>query len=267
MVIYRLIGRPFAWSVVGLLFSASLLVAQTPATQSARPAATGATRPTPRTPDFSGVWQVLNSAAWDLEDHNADIGTPPGESVVEGHDIPYQPWAVEKKKQNYARRLTEDTDVKCYMPGVPRITYMPYPFRIVQTPKYITFIYEYIHVVRTVYTDGSKHPEGIDWWMGDSRGHWEGDTLVVDVIDFNDQTTFDKAGNFHSDALHVVERYRLIDKDHLNYDVTIEDPKVFTRPWKISMPIYRRLEKNIRPLEYDCYAFEHVFHAPEPNQP
>jgi len=101
--------------------------------------------------------------------------------------------------------------------------------------------------------------------MGDSRGHWEGNTLVVDVIDFNDQTTFDKAGNHHSDALHVVERYSFIDKDHLNYDVTIEDPKVFTRPWKMSMPIYRRLEKNVRPLEYDCYAFEHLFRLPENN--
>jgi len=223
-----------------------------------RPAAAAASHP-----DFSGVWQVLNTAAWDIEAHAADVGTPPGEGVVVGGEIPYQPWALEKKKQNYAKRMTDDTDVKCYMPGVPRITYMPYPFRIVQTAKYITIIHEYIHVVRTVYMDGSKHPEGIDWWMGDSRGHWEGSTLVVDSIDFNDQTTFDKAGNFHSDALHVVERFSFIDKDHLNYDVTIEDPKVFTRPWKMNMPIYRRIEKFVRPLEYDCYAFEHLFHVPD----
>ena len=261
----NVVGGVSAGIIAGIVVSGSIAAAQTASVPPARKPAAAVSPAPARTPDLSGVWQVLNSAAWDVEDHSADVGTPPGESVVEGHDIPYQPWALEKKKQNYARRLTDDTDVKCYMPGVPRITYMPYPFLIVQTPKYITFIYEYIHIVRTVYMDGSKHPEGIDWWMGDSRGHWEGDTLVVDVIDFNDQTTFDKAGNFHSDALHVVERYRLIDKDHLNYEVTIEDPKVFTRPWKMSMPIYRRLEKNIRPLEYDCYAFEHVFHAPEPN--
>lgn len=244
-----------------LVAGAALASAQQAAPQGGIPR-TPAGRPGPRHPDFSGVWQVLNTAAWDIEAHAADIGTPPGESVVVGGDIPYQPWALEKKKENYAKRMTEDTDVKCYQPGVPRITYMPYPFRIVQTDKYVSLIHEYIHIVRTVYTDGSKHPEGIDWWMGDSRGHWEGDTLVVDSIDFNDRTTFDKAGNHHSEALHVIERFSFIDKDHLNYEVTIEDPKVFTRPWKMQMPIYRRIEKNIRPLEYDCYAFEHLFHVP-----
>jgi hypothetical protein len=214
-------------------------------------------------PDLSGVWEVLNTAAWNIQDHNADTGTPPGQGVVESNEIPYQAWALDKKKENFARRMTEDTDSKCYLPGVPRITYMPYPFRIVETPKYVTILYEYIHIVRTIYTNGSTHPEGMDWWMGDSRGHWEGDTLVVDVTDFNDRTWFDKAGNFHSDALHVVERYGFIDKDHLDYEVTIEDPKVFTRPWKMRMPIYRRIEKDVRPLEYDCYAFEHLFRLPE----
>jgi hypothetical protein len=242
-----------------VLFASALVSAQAPT----RRAPAASTPVVPRTPegkpDLSGVWQVLNAAAWDIQDHNADTGTPPGQGVVEGNDIPYQAWATEKKKENFARRTTDDTDSKCFMPGVPRITYMPYPFRIVQTLRYVTILYEYIHVTRTIYVDGSKHPDGIDWWMGDSRAHWEGDTLVVDVVDFNDQTTFDKAGNFHSDALHVVERYSFIDKDHLNYEVTIEDPKVFTRPWKMSMPIYRRIEKNARTLEYDCYAFEHLF--------
>jgi hypothetical protein len=246
-----------------VVFMASALAfAQAPARQAPADPNPALPRTADGKPDLSGVWQVLNTASWDIEAHQADTGTPPGESVVEGGDIPYQPWALEKKKENYAKRLTDDTDVKCYMPGVPRITYMPYPFRIVQMPKNVTIIYEYIHIVRTIYTDGSKHPEGIDWWMGDSRGHWEGSTLVVDVIDFNDGTTFDKAGNHHSEALHVIERYTFIDKDHLNYEVTIEDPKVFTRPWKMSMPIYRRLEKNVRPLEYDCYAFEHLFKVP-----
>jgi hypothetical protein len=214
-------------------------------------------------PDLSGVWEVLSTAAWNIEDHNADTGIPSGQGVVEGNEIPYQAWALQKKKENVAHHMTEDTDTKCYLPGVPRITYMPYPFRIVETPKYVTMLYEYIHIVRTIYTNGSTHPEGMNWWMGDSRGHWDQDTLVVDVADFNDRTWFDKVGNFHSDALHVIERYSFIDKDHLDYEVSVEDPKVFTRPWKMKMPIYRRIEQNVRPLEYDCNAFEHLFHLPE----
>jgi hypothetical protein len=136
---------------------------------------------------------------------------------------------------------------------VPRSTYMPFPFQIFQTPDYVTIVYEYARAVRTIYTNGSKHPAGhIDFWMGDSRGRWEGDTLVVDVIHFDEQTWFDRAGNFHSDALHVIERYTLIGPDHINYEVTIEDAKVFTRPWKMSMPLYRRKEPNVRLLEYEA---------------
>ncbi len=138
---------------------------------------------------------------------------------------------------------------------------MPYPFEIVQTPTSTAIMYEYVHALRTIFTDGTSHPDGhIDWWMGDSRGRWDGDTLVVDVVDFNDQTWFDRAGNFHSDQLHLVERYTLIDPDHIQYDVTIEDPKVFTRAWKMSMPLYRRIEKNVQVLEYECYAFDDPFH-------
>jgi hypothetical protein len=133
---------------------------------------------------------------------------------------------------------------------------MPYPFQIVQTPKQVTILYEYVHAVRNIFID-TPHPKGsIEWWMGDSRGHWEGDTLTVDVVDFNDQTWFDRAGNFHSEALHVVERYTPTDASHITYEVTIEDPKVFTRSWKMSMPLYRRVEPNVQPLEYECYAYE-----------
>ena len=213
--------------------------------------------------DLSGVWETLNTAAWDLLPHNADKGVPGGLGVVEGNEIPYKSDALAKKKDNFEHRDTEDTDAKCFLPGVPRVTYMPYPFRIVQTPQYVAILYEYIHITRIIYLNGTPHPDGIDFWMGDSRGHWEGDTLVADVADFNDQTWFDRVGDFHSDALHVVERYSFIDKDHLNYDVTIEDPKVFTRAWKMKMPIYRRIENGVRPLEWDCYAFEHLFHVPE----
>ena len=114
-----------------------------------------------------------------------------------------------------------------------------------------------MHATRYAYTNGSEHPEGpINWWMGDSRGHWDGDTLVVDVVHFSDQTWLDRTGNFHSDALHVVERYSLVDTDHINYEVTIEDPEVFTRPWTMRMTLYRRTEPNFQLLDYDCYAFE-----------
>ena len=207
-------------------------------------------------PDLNGVWQVLNTANWDIQDRGPSKGVPAGQGVVEGNEIPYLPWAAAKKKENYANRATADPETKCYMPGVPRITYIPYPFQIVQTPKQISILSEYVHTLRHIYMD-SQHPEGpIEWWMGDSRGRWEGDTLVVDVVHFNDQTWFDHAGNFHSEALHVMERYTPIDATHINYEVTIEDPKVFSRPWKMSMPLYRRVERNVQLLEYECHAYE-----------
>jgi hypothetical protein len=133
--------------------------------------------------------------------------------------------------------------------------YMPFPFQILQTPGHIAMAFEYVHAVRRIFMN-SPHPEGpIEWWMGDSRGRWDGDTLVVDVVHFTNQTWFDRAGNFHSEGLHVIERYTPIGPHHIQYEATIEDGKVFTRPWKISFPLYRRLEKGIRVLDYECYAF------------
>jgi len=210
----------------------------------------------PRTPDgkpnLQGIWQALSPAAWDIQDHHAQLGVPPGQGVVDSNEIPYQAWALARKRENLANRLTADPETKGYLPGVPRIMYMPFPFQIFQTPSYVALAFEYAHGIRTIYTDGSQHPRGpINWWLGDSRGRWEGNTLVVDVVHFTDQTWFDRAGNFHSDALHLVERYTLMGPDHLSYEVTIEDPKVFTRPWKMSMPLYRRKEPNVRLLEYE----------------
>ena len=234
----------------------SLLVAAA----AGRLAAQGQSAAVPRTadgkPDLSGIWQVLNTAAWDIQDHAASLGVPGGQGVVEGNEIPYQPSALARKRENYANRRTADPEAKCFEPGVPRATYMPYPFQIVQTPTFVAILYEYIHVTRHIYVDGTPHPKGpIDnWWMGDSRAHWEGNTLVVDVIHLTDQTWLDRAGNFHSDALHVVERYTPTDRDHLLYEATIEDPKVFTRPWKMSMPLYRRQEPNVQLLDYECYT-------------
>ena len=207
-------------------------------------------------PNLNGIWQVLNSAALNIEDHSGELGVPPGQGVVEGGEIPYRPEALAKRQENRAKRKTADpTEANCFLPGVPRSTYMPYPFEIVQTPDAILIRYEFAHALRTI-PIGSKHADGIPpSWMGDSRGRWEGDTLVVDVTNFNDETWLDHSGNYHSDALHVVERFTMTNPDHILYEATIEDPKVFTRPWKISMPLYRRLDKNAKVLEYECVFY------------
>ena len=214
--------------------------------------------------DLNGIWQALNTANWDLQEHAARPGlvvalgaagaVPAGLGVVEGNEIPYLPAAAAKKKENFENRLTADPEIKCYLPGVPRATYMPHPFQIVQTPQFILVAYEFAGATRTIYMD-KVPPNPVDSWMGHSVGHWEGDTLVVDVTGSNDQTWFDRAGNFHSDALHVVERYTPRSPDALTYEATIEDPKVFSRPWKMSMPLYRRLDKNAQLMEFRCVEF------------
>jgi hypothetical protein len=207
-------------------------------------------------PDLSGIWQVLNTAAWDIQDHQAMKGVPAGQGVVEGNELPYLPEALAKKNENFKNRLTADPEAKCFQPGVPRIMYMPYPFQIVQTPTYIGLLFEYVHTTRHIRLN-SEHPEGpIEWALGDTRARWEGDTLVTDVVHFNAETWFDRAGNFHSEAMHLVERFTMLDRDHITYEVTVEDPKVFSRPWKMSMPLYRRIEKNLQILDYECQAFD-----------
>jgi hypothetical protein len=215
----------------------------------------------PRTPDkkpdLNGIWQVLGTAHWNLEAHSALEGVPAGFSVVEGGTIPYQPWALAKRNENFQNRLTEDPLRKCYLPGIPRAMYLPFPFEITQTPKHIGISYEFAHGTRTIFLDGTPHMEDLDFWMGDARGRWEGDTLVVDTVSLGDQTWFDQAGNFHSAALKISERLTPVDPNHINYEATIEDSMVFTRPWKISMIIYRRLEKNLELLDYECA--EHVY--------
>ena len=215
-------------------------------------------------PDLNGIWQAVNTADWNLEDHAARSGPvvamgalgaiPAGLGVVEGGAIPYQPSALAKRKANFDNWLVRDPVVKCYLPGVPRATYMPFPFQIVQTPEHIMLAYEFASASRTIYVNG-KNESPIDTWMGWSNGHWEGETLVVTVTNFNDQTWFDSAGNYHSDALKVVERYTRTSPDHLMYEATIEDPKTFTRPWKIRMPLYRRVEANAQLLEFKCVEF------------
>lgn len=214
-------------------------------------------------PNLNGIWQALNTANWDLQTHGPSAGppalgaigaTPPGLGVVDGGEIPYLPQAAEKKKQNFTNRWSADPELKCYLPGVPRATYMPFPFQILQGSSAIMIAYEYADAVRTINLGKPSEPP-TESWMGWSNGRWEGDTLVVDVTGFNDQTWFDRAGDFHSDALHVVERYTLLNKDQLNYEAIIEDPQVFSKPWKISMPLYRHVEKNARLMEFKCAEF------------
>ena len=225
-------------------------------------------------PNLHGLWQALTEANWDIQAHAAQPGPPQfgalyaepaGPGIVEGNEIPYQPWAMAKKKENFEKRLTRvntdgvrleplDPEAKCYLPGVPRANYMPFPFEIIQGDKKILVAYEFASASRLITLDKAE-PAPVESYMGWSNGRWDGDTLVVDVTGLNDKTWFDRAGNFHSDALHVVERWTLAGPDVLQYEATIEDPKVFTRPWKMSFPLYRRLDRNAQFLEFKCVPF------------
>ena len=225
-------------------------------------------------PDLSGLWQAFTTANWDIQDHSAQPGPfpnlvgawgaqPEGQGIVEGNEIPYKPEALAKKKANFAKRLTVDPidvhtvgdpEAKCYAPGVPRGMYLPYPFQILQTPSKISMVFGYSNASRVIQLE--NHQEApIDLWMGWSNGHWEGDTLVVDVTGLNGLAWLDRAGNFMSDAAHVVERYTPSSPNHIMYEATIEDSNVFTRPWKMSFPLYRRLEKNVQLAEFKCVKF------------
>jgi hypothetical protein len=238
-------------------------------------------------PNFDGIWQANNEAHWDLQAHEARPGimTQPGVypydyarvpaapvlalgaaggvpgsiGVVEGDgQIPYKAEALAIKKQNVENWIDRDPELKCYLPGIPRAMYMPYPFQIVQSTNKIHMAFAFTNTARTIHLDKVEKPP-VEGYMGHSVGRWEGDTLVVDVTDFNDLTWFDRAGNFHSDQLRLVERFSLISPEVINYEVTIEDPKVFTRAWKISMPLYRRVEPNMQLLEYRCIEFVEEF--------
>jgi len=236
-------------------------------------------------PNLNGVWQALTSANWDVEAHQAEPGPHPeimgawgaqpgGMGIVEGGTIPYKPDALKKKQDNLKNRTlvkvtndphrfdTGDPELQCFRPGVPRANYMPFPFQIFQNRDQIMFVYEYKGSMRTVFMD--KHQEApVDSWMGWSNGRWEGDTLVIDVTGFNGHQWLDRAGNFFSDTAHVVERWTPRGANHLMYEATIEDPAVYTRPWKISFPVYRRLEANAQLVEFNCVPFvEEMMYAP-----
>jgi len=243
----------------------------TPTAPAATAAKPGVTAPAayraPRTPDgrpnLSGIWQAMNDAEYDIQAHDAKAGPlvvlgawggiAPSLGVVDG-PLPYKPDALAKKKENEANALALDPEVKCFLPGIPRATYIGFPFQITQSAKFVAFTYGYDFASRVV-NIGMTSKAPVDSWMGWSSGKWEGDTLVVDVTGQVEDTWFDRAGDYHSDELHVVERYTPTGPNSLLYEVTITDPKVYTRPWKMSMPLYRRLEKNIQLLDYNCVPF------------
>ena len=228
-------------------------------------------------PNLNGIWQAFTTANWDIEAHQAEAGPHPeimgawgaqpgGQSIVDGGSIPYKPEALAKKQQNFKNRMvvkvandpsrfdSGDPELQCYRPGVPRANYMPFPFQIFQNREQILMVYEYKGAMRTIHIDPQMEAP-VDSWMGWSNGRWDGETLVIDVRGFNGHTWFDRAGNFATDALHVIERWTPRGPNHLMYEATIEDPNVYTRPWKISFPIYRRLEPNVELMEFHCVPF------------
>jgi hypothetical protein len=272
-----------AAAAVGAIVSASITgtSGQAPPAPTPRPAMVGGK------PNLSGIWQANNEANWDLESHAARpaivtqqgyypydyarvpaapvlalgaTGAIPGSlGVVQGDgQIPYKPEALAIKKENAEKWVDRDPEVRCYLPGTPRAMYLPHPYQITQSTNKIHIAYSFTNTARTIHLDKVDPPPD-DTWMGHSVGRWEGDTLVVDVTHFNDRSWFDRAGNHHSDALKLTERFSLRSPDVIWYDVTIEDPKVFTRPWRIAMPIYRRMEPNMQLLEFRCNEFVEEF--------
>jgi hypothetical protein len=253
-------------------------VAVIPASGQAQAPAYKAPRTKDGQPNLNGIWEAMTTANWDLRAHAASQGpvlslgaqfsVPPGPGVIEGDgQIPYLPAAAEQQKKNFADRMNLDPEIKCYMGGIPRSVYMGYPFQIIQSPSTIMIAYEYAGGVRSI-NMGKPTEAPADSWMGWSNGHWEGETLVVTVTDQIDKTWFDRAGDFHSDAMKVTERYTPRSADTMMYEATIDDPKTFSRPWKISLPLYRHVEKNAQLMEYKCPEFaEDVLYGKYRKQP
>ena len=271
-------------AVMAVTWLASRLIeAQSPTAQQAAVPGQFPAYQAPRTadgkPNLNGIWQSVTTANWDLEAHSAASGPypallgawgaePGGQSIIEGGVIPYRPEALARRKANVDARVTPsvpgdgvdpprgDPELKCWMPGVPRSMYMPYPFQIVQTPESVLITHEFNGSTRVVRMNWPEEsPVDNTFFMGWSRGRWDGDTLVIDVTGLSDKNWLDRAGNFHSDAAHIVERITPVSPYHLSYEAIIEDPKVYTKPWKISFPLYRRMDRNIQLMEFKCQPF------------
>jgi hypothetical protein len=274
-VVAAALGSIISWAVSGK------------STRRSGGSAAAVTRTPDGKPDFSGIWQANNEAHWDLHAHaarpaavtqqgvypfeyarvpaapvlalGAAGGVPASVGVVEGDgEIPYKPEAAKIRNENGENWIDRDPELKCYLPGIPRAMYMPYPFQIVQSSNQISMAFAFTSTGRTIHFTEVEGPPDLTY-MGHSKGRWEGDSLVVDVTEFNGKNWFDRAGNYHSEALHLTERFTPLTNDAIHYEVTIDDPNVFTKPWKISMPLYRRLEPNAQLLEYRCIDFVEEF--------
>ena len=253
-------------AAAGLLVAAALFAAPLMAADAALPTPSKIPRSADGKPDFSGIWQTTSAADYDLAPHQTRKDAPPGVGIVEGGEIPYTPQALEKKLKNFAARDSDDPRLKCWTLGTPRGIYYPEPFQIFQRPQDVTVYFEFGDSVRTIHTDGTLHPVDTDqeFWMGDSRGHWEGDTLVVDVRDFNDLTWLSRAGDFHDEALHIVERWKLLDANTIDYRAAIEDPNVFSHSWEIEVILYRHREQDFQLIENYCSTLDNDKYYPLP---
>ena len=268
-----------AAAVVSL--SVTPIAGQAPAAQPAAGArgraATAPAAPRPArigtAPNINGIYQAINSANWNLEDHAAQdlkqfwqlgaiAAIPAGMSVVEGGTIPYKPEGLKTRDANRKGWPKTDPEAKCYMPGIPRANYIPNQFQIVQGNKDILFVYEFASANRIVHMN-SKSESPVDSWMGWANGRWQGDTLIMTNDGFNEHSWFDRAGNHHGNQLKVEERFTPRGEASgagggptaLWYEATMTDPETFTRPWKISMYLYRKLEPNAQLLEFKCVEF------------
>jgi hypothetical protein len=216
-------------------------------------------------PNLNGIWQALNTAYWNLEDHSAEafgnfwqlgaiFAIPAGQSVVRGGTIPYRPDALVKRNENRMKGPAADPEAKCYMLGVPRVTYHNLPFQIFQADGDLLFVYPFAAANRVIYmTDRSELP--VDSWMGKSDGSWDGDVLVIATKWQNGQSWLDRAGNHASNQLTVTERFTLLGPNHLWYEATLDDPTTYTRPWTIEMPLYRSIDRQAQLLEHKCVTF------------
>ena len=250
--------RSFVWicSLLAVVIAGAALlplVAQTPA--AFRPSRTSTGQP-----NFQGIWQAMGSAHYDLEPHGASFGIPAGLGVIvdpPDGKIPYNAAGLAKRAENLRNRATADPHSKCFKPGVPHMMYLPFPFQIIQSATQVTVLSEYVHNVRNIYLNRNSHyPTGdAEFWNGDSVGRFDGDSLVTDVGNFSPNVWLDRSGNHHSEGLKVTERFTLIDADTIRYEATLDDSKTFTRPWRMSMLLYRRKEPNLRILEYECHAY------------
>ena len=271
----RAVGVVAFGAVAGGGLSASLDAQTAPAAE--LPRAEIPRTPTGR-PDLNGIWQATGNHHWDLEQHQARAAlqfqpgpivpvpavevlalgalaaVPSGWGVVEGGEIPYLPEALAVREENRQHYLERDPAIKCFLPGVPRATLKPMPFQIIQSEAHVLIAYEFAGAVRDVYLE-DPGPPILDAWMGQSVGRWEGDTFVIEVDGFNGMTWLDRAGNHHSPALKVTERYTMLTPYHIWYEATMEDPQTFSRPWTIRLPLYRHIDPNARLGRFKCVEF------------